>query len=154
MPSASFIPKNADFEAVVQDSFGRQSFMATLGVRLTHLAPGAVDLTLPFSPDLGQQNGYLTPARWRPWPTRRTATPPSRWRPPTPTCWPSSSRSTCCSGSGNVVRRPGPGAASGRTLTVCLAEVFAEDVAAPALVATMLSTIIIRPRARPTTGAS
>ena len=59
MPSASFTPKNPDFEAVVQESFGRQSFMATLGVRLTHLAPGAVNLTLPFSPDLCQQNGYL-----------------------------------------------------------------------------------------------
>jgi uncharacterized protein (TIGR00369 family) len=43
---------------------------------------------------------------------------------------------------------------SGRTLTVCLAEVFAHGDAQPALVATMLSTIIIRPREYGTAGAA
>jgi hypothetical protein len=31
MPHAEFTPPNPDFEAVVRESFARQTFMATLG---------------------------------------------------------------------------------------------------------------------------
>ncbi|HUF35864.1 MAG TPA: hypothetical protein VMN37_07935 [Gemmatimonadales bacterium] len=40
-------PQNPDFEAVVRESFGRQSLMATLGASLARVAAGAVDLDLP-----------------------------------------------------------------------------------------------------------
>lgn len=50
---------NPDFEARVRDSFARQKVMATLGARITRVAPGEVELELPFRADLTQQHGYL-----------------------------------------------------------------------------------------------
>ena len=155
MPSAGFTPKNPDFEAVVQESFGRQSFMATLGVRLTHLAPGAVDLTLPFSPDLCQQNGYLHAGALASVADSANGYAAFTLAPADTDVLAvefkinllAPARGTSFVARGRVLR-------PGRTLTVCLAEVFAEDGAAPALVATMLSTLIIRPRASPMAGAS
>src|SRR4051812_21455537 len=46
-------------EARVRESFGRQAFMATLGARLVHVAPGEVDVELPFDERLEQQHGFL-----------------------------------------------------------------------------------------------
>lgn len=52
-------PADPDFEARVRRSFEKQRVMHTLGVHLTRIAPGEVDLTLPFREDLAQQHGYL-----------------------------------------------------------------------------------------------
>ena len=52
-------PKDPAFEARVRASFARQSHMATLGVTIERIAPGEVDLALPFDPRFCQQNGYL-----------------------------------------------------------------------------------------------
>ena len=59
MTSAPFVPANPDFVRIVQESFSRQALMQTLGVRIAHLAPGEVHLSLPYSPQFAQQNGYL-----------------------------------------------------------------------------------------------
>ncbi|MEJ8574700.1 PaaI family thioesterase [Microbaculum marinum] len=40
-------------------SFSRQAFMAGLGAEIAHLAPGEVDLVLPYRPDLTQQHGFF-----------------------------------------------------------------------------------------------
>lgn len=55
----AFTPADPGFEARVRDSFTRQRVMATLGARLVRVAPGEVDLELPFRADLTQQHGYL-----------------------------------------------------------------------------------------------
>jgi uncharacterized protein (TIGR00369 family) len=47
------------FERKVRESFGRQRAMATLGARLVRVAPGEVDVALPFREDLTQQHGFL-----------------------------------------------------------------------------------------------
>ena len=47
------------YEARVRDSFAQQRAMATLGARLVAVAPGAVDIALPFREDLTQQHGFL-----------------------------------------------------------------------------------------------
>jgi uncharacterized protein (TIGR00369 family) len=54
-----FQPKDPDFERRVRASFARQAAMRTLGVTLEHVAPGEVDLALPFRADLTQQHGFL-----------------------------------------------------------------------------------------------
>ena len=54
-----FEPQDADFEARVRESFARQRTMATLGARLARVAPGEVDIELPFRDDLTQQHGFL-----------------------------------------------------------------------------------------------
>jgi uncharacterized protein (TIGR00369 family) len=43
----------------VRDSFARQGLLATLGARVTHVAPGEVDVELDFDERLTQQHGYL-----------------------------------------------------------------------------------------------
>jgi uncharacterized protein (TIGR00369 family) len=45
------------FEEVVRASFAKQGFMALIGARLTRVAPGEVDIELPFRSDLVQQSG-------------------------------------------------------------------------------------------------
>jgi uncharacterized protein (TIGR00369 family) len=47
------------YETRVRASFARQLFMATLGARLVSVAPGRVEIALPFRNDLTQQHGFL-----------------------------------------------------------------------------------------------
>jgi uncharacterized protein (TIGR00369 family) len=46
------------FEKKVRSSFARQSFMTTLGAELVSVKEGAVEIRLPFSAALGQQDGF------------------------------------------------------------------------------------------------
>ena len=55
----SFQPRDPGFEQRVRSSFARQAAMQTLGVALERVAPGEVDLALPFRAELTQQHGYL-----------------------------------------------------------------------------------------------
>ncbi len=50
---------HGDFEREVRESFARQSFMTLLGASLTGVAPGAVEIRMPFRADLTQHHGYL-----------------------------------------------------------------------------------------------
>jgi uncharacterized protein (TIGR00369 family) len=43
----------------VRQSFIKQAFMSTLGAELTAVGEGVVEIRLPFSPSLTQQDGYL-----------------------------------------------------------------------------------------------
>jgi uncharacterized protein (TIGR00369 family) len=55
----TFTPEDPDFEARVRATFARQRYMATIGAELLRVAPGEVDIGLPFRADLTQQHGYL-----------------------------------------------------------------------------------------------
>lgn len=48
-----------DLDTRVRASFELQRVMATLGARMTHVAPGEVDIELPFRDDLTQQDGFI-----------------------------------------------------------------------------------------------
>ncbi len=52
-------PRDPLWEERVRSSFARQAFMQHLGVEIGHLAPGEVDLVLPFRAELTQQHGYF-----------------------------------------------------------------------------------------------
>ncbi len=54
-----FTPADPDFERRVRESFGRQAMMGTLGAILERVAPGEVDVLLPFRAALTQQHGFL-----------------------------------------------------------------------------------------------
>lgn len=43
----------------VRDSFALQGAMSTLEAQLTHLAPGAVDISFDWAPGLTQQHGFI-----------------------------------------------------------------------------------------------
>lgn len=50
---------HGDYAARVRASFARQAMMATLGITITRVAPGQVDLAMPFDAGLTQQHGFL-----------------------------------------------------------------------------------------------
>lgn len=52
-------PAHPQFEAAVRDSFERQAFLKSIGAVLVRVAPGEVELELPFRADLVQQTGML-----------------------------------------------------------------------------------------------
>ena len=52
-------PRNPHFERVVRDSFARQGLMATLGARLTCVEPGYVEIEVPFTDAVSQQQGLF-----------------------------------------------------------------------------------------------
>ncbi len=55
----ALVPQDPDFEARVRQSFAKQRVMETIGARLVRVAPGEVDIELPFREDLTQQHGFL-----------------------------------------------------------------------------------------------
>lgn len=46
-------------EERVKESFSKQAFMSMLGAELTSVLEGGVEIRLPFSPRLTQQNGFM-----------------------------------------------------------------------------------------------
>jgi len=145
MADLPFAPANPDFEAVVRGSFARQAFMATLGARLERVAPGEIEVSVPFDPAHAQQNGYLhagvlaAVADSACGYAALTLAPPghdvlavefkiSLLRPA------AAPRFLACA---RVLR-------AGRTLTTAAAEVFGIEDGPRRLVAAMLSTVIAR----------
>lgn len=55
----SFDPRDPNFEQKVRASFDKQAVMQTIGAELTQLAPGQVEISMPFNPRLTQQHGFL-----------------------------------------------------------------------------------------------
>lgn len=55
----AFAPADPAFEARVRDSFARQPFMTTLGASLGAVAPGRVEVVLPFQEAVTQQHGFF-----------------------------------------------------------------------------------------------
>lgn len=139
-------PPDPDFAARVRASFAQQGLMTTLGASLELVEPGEVHISLPLSPALSQQHGYmhagatagiadsangyaaltLTPPRYEVLAVEfkiNLLAPANAPR---------------LLARGRVLR-------AGRRLTVCLCEVLGVDGDEHELVATMLSTISTRP---------
>ncbi len=55
----AFEPQTPDYAARVRDSFARQQVMHTIGACLLSVAPGLIEIELPFRADLTQQQGFL-----------------------------------------------------------------------------------------------
>lgn len=56
---APFEPRDPDFRARIEQSFARQAFLRLLGSELHHVAPGTVEIALPYKPELAQHHGYV-----------------------------------------------------------------------------------------------
>jgi uncharacterized protein (TIGR00369 family) len=54
-----FLPKNPDYLKVVAATFDRQQAMRTLGISIARIEAGEVDLSMPYSPEFTQQNGFV-----------------------------------------------------------------------------------------------
>ncbi len=59
---AFFAPPDPDFETSVRESFAGLTLMRTVGARLLTVAPGEVEIDLPFRDDLTQHHGFLAAA--------------------------------------------------------------------------------------------
>lgn len=140
-------PLNANFEAVVRESFALQTLMNTFGAQLRRVAPGEVEIEMPHSDRLTQQNGYLHAGV-----IASIADTANGYA--ALTLAPADSDVLAVefkinllapARSGRYVAR-GRVLRPGKTLTVALAEVFGINADREELVATMLSTIINRAR--------
>jgi len=54
-----FEVRDAEYQRRVRDSFARQGLMAHLGAELVSLEPGGVTIRVPFRGELTQQHGYF-----------------------------------------------------------------------------------------------
>lgn len=146
MPSGPFVPRNPAFESAVRENFERQTFMATLGVRLTRVAPGMVDLLLPYSPAFCQQNGFMHAGA-----VASVADSANGYAAytladaGTDVLAVEFKINLLAPAKGDSFLARGRVLRAGKTLTVCLAEVVACEGEQEAPIATMLSTLIIRP---------
>jgi uncharacterized protein (TIGR00369 family) len=138
-------PRNPDFDRAVRESFARQAHMATLGARITRLEPGAVDLTAPYDARFAQQNDF-----WHAGAVASLADSANGYAafslapPGTDVLAVEFKINLLAPAQGEHFRAEGRVVRPGRTLTVCLAEVFGVTGKESTLVATMLSTIIVR----------
>lgn len=57
--SETLTPRDPAFETKVRDSFARQPFMTLLGAQLGAVAPGRVEIVLPYAKGVTQQHGYF-----------------------------------------------------------------------------------------------
>lgn len=140
---SAWAPRDAAYDARVRASFARQALMTTIGATLVRVAPGEVDIDLPFREDLPQQHGVLhggivtaiadsacgDAALSLLLPEAAVLTVEYKVNLLAP------ARGARLLARGRVLR-------PGRTLTVCRADVAALDDGAERLVATMLATIM------------
>jgi len=139
-------PRDPAYEARVRESFARQTHMATLGASIAFIAPGEVHLALPFAPQFCQQNGYLHAGAITSVADSASGYAAYTLAPPDTDVLAVEFKINLLApakGEGFLacaqVLRPG------RTLTICRADVFTTGTSERVLIATMLSTVIVRP---------
>ncbi len=54
-----FEPKDSNFKERVKSSFDRQQCMATLGIEISKIEPGAIELIMPYAEPYTQQHGFI-----------------------------------------------------------------------------------------------
>jgi uncharacterized protein (TIGR00369 family) len=54
-----FEPKNPDYRAIAAATFDRQQAMRSLGISISRLEAGEVDLSMSYAPAWTQQNGFI-----------------------------------------------------------------------------------------------
>lgn len=135
--------RNPQFEKLVRESFARQGIMATLGARLTHVAPGEVDIEVPHAPGVTQQHGYFHAG------AQATAVD-SACGYAALTLMPEGSEvlsvefktNFMAPAAGERIRAEGRIVRSGRTITVCQGDVYAVRDGVDTHCATMIATMI------------
>jgi uncharacterized protein (TIGR00369 family) len=145
-----FAPKNPDYRAVATATFDRQQAMRTLGISIERLAPGEIELAMPYRADLTQQNGFIHAGII-------TAALDSACGIAAFTLMPADSDILTVEFKTNLLA-PAMGqrfafrasvVKPGRTLTVCEARAFAWHDDVETLIATMTGTLIALPRREP-----
>jgi len=139
----SFEPANPDFEDRVRDSFQRQGIMDLIGAHLSLVAPGHVEIELPFRSDLTQQHGFFHAGA-----TSTVADSAGGYA--AFSLFPSEASvltveykiNLIAPAKGERLRAVGRVLRPGRTLTLCDLEVFAEEAGGSKLCAKGLQTLM------------
>ena len=142
-------------ESRIRESFGRQRHMATLGVTIAHIGPGEVHLAMPYDERFCQQNGFLHAGAIASVADSANGYAAYTLAPPdTDVLAVEFKINLLAPAQGAGFLACGRVLRQGRTLTVCQADVFTTGSSQRSLIATMLSTIIVRPRTRGGTGTA
>jgi uncharacterized protein (TIGR00369 family) len=138
-----FEPPDPNYTDRVRASFVRQRLLVTLGARLGRVAPGEVEIHLPFREDLSQQHGFLHAGAL-------TSIVDTACGYAALTLMPAGAAVLTVEFKVNLLA-PGKGEAfvargrvlkAGRTLTVASGDVLARDGGEERLVATMVATMM------------
>ena len=141
-----FEPRDPDFEAKVRESFGKQTAMQTLGAVINRVAPGEVEIEMPYRADLAQQHGFIHGGIV-------TAIVDSACgyaafslsAPETAVLTVEYKVNFVAPAKGNLLLARGEVVRSGSTVTVCKGDVLACDGREEKLVASMLTTMMLMP---------
>lgn len=137
----SFTVRDPNFEARVRENFEQQRVMQLIGATLGTVEAGRVEIAVPFREDLTQQDGYIHAGIV-------TTILDSACGYAAYTLMPAGSSvlsvefkvNLLAPAKGTTITARAEVKRSGRTLTVCSADAFADDT----LCATMLATMICR----------
>jgi uncharacterized protein (TIGR00369 family) len=142
-----FEAPDSGFAERVRESFDRLTLMQTIGARLLRIAPGEVEIDLPFRDDLTQHHGFLAAAVL-------TAIADVACGYAAMSLMPAGASVLTIEYKANFVS-PARGerlvarsrvVKAGQTLSVCSGDVFAQTAGEEKLVATMLATMmVVRP---------
>ena len=141
-----FEPRDPDFEAKVRESFGKQTAMQTLGAVINRVAPGEVEIEMPYRADLAQQHGFIHGGIV-------TAIVDSACgyaafslsAPETAVLTVEYKVNFVAPAKGNLLLARGEVVRPGATITVCKGDVLAYDDGEEKLVASMLTTMMLMP---------
>ena len=134
-----------EIQRALHEGFSRQSLMATFGAKLSRIAPGEVEIEMPYSDRVGQQTGLVHAGAI-------AAIADSACGGAAITLWPDGSDVVSIEFKVNLLA-PARGerfvarahvVRSGKTISVCAADVFAIDGTNETLIATMLGTMMRR----------
>ncbi len=139
-------PADPDFEQRVRRVFATQGFMRTLGVELVEILPGRIAMRVPYSDGLNQHHGYFhggvigTLADNACGGAAGTLVAPDRL-----VLTVEYKLNFIAPADGAAIVARGRVVKSGRTLTICAADIFSEKDGAETLVATALATMMSLP---------
>ena len=132
-------PQDPNFETRVRESFARQQVMSLIGARMVNVGPGLCEIEISARQDLTQQDGFIHAGIV-------TTILDSSCGYAAYTLMPADSRvlsvefkvNLLAPAKGEIIRAIAQVKRAGRTLTVCSADAFADEI----LCATMLATMM------------
>jgi uncharacterized protein (TIGR00369 family) len=139
-----FEPSDPTWETRVRASFARQRMMETIGARLERVAPGEVDIRVPFRDEISQHHGFVHAGAL-------TTAVDTACGYAALTLMPAGAGvlsiefkvSLLAPGKGEAIVARGRVVKPGRNVTFCQGEVFAVEGGAERLVATMSATMMV-----------
>jgi uncharacterized protein (TIGR00369 family) len=145
-----FEPKNPDYRAAAISTFDRQRAMRTLGVSIVRLEPGEVELSMLYSADWSQQNGFIHAGIITAGLDNACGIAAYTLMPPLSDILTVEFKTNLLApAKGERFRFRASVVKPGRTLTVCEARAFAIQKSTETLVATMTGTLIALPPREP-----